>query len=305
VGQPATRIVSLLPSATEICFALGLDENIVGVTHECDYPASAQSKPQITRSKTTAALTSREIDTLVRSQLDETGSIYELDLEMLEALRPDIILTQQLCTVCAVSFDYVAEQAATLTTVPQVINLEPKSLEDVFHSIARVAALVGQPEKAEAMLSGLRTRVDHVREAVALLPKRKAMVLEWIDPPFASGHWIPELVALAGGENTIGFLHAPSREVSWEKILASLPEVLIVAECGFGVERQLQDIDFLLSRVGSDIPEIWVCDGSQYFSRPGPRLVDTLEMISGILHVELREQMLSKFQNTKDIVRIH
>ena len=297
------RIVSLLPSATEICFALGIEDQLVGVTHECDFPDGALTKPKITRSKASEVLSSREIDELVRSQLDTTGSIYELDLDELDRLRPDIILTQQLCTVCAVSYDYVRDQAARLATTPEVINLEPKSLEDVFDSIKSVAELAGVKEKAEELITGLRQRVENVRSRVAGLRQPRTLVLEWVVPPFASGHWIPELVEIAGGENALSFIHAPSREVRWEQVQDSQAEIVIIAECGFGVARQQQDVECFLSRIGSATPQVWVCDGSQYFSRPGPRLVDTLEIITGVLHQELRKGFLSGF-TTNDVVQI-
>jgi len=309
------RIVSLLPSATEILFALGLDEQIAGVTHECDYPEAALRKPKITRSKANESLSSREIDELVRLQLDTTGSIYELDLKKLDELAPDLILTQQLCTVCAVSYDYVREEAGKLTSQPDVINLEPKTLEEVLESIRTVGSLSEATEVAERVVAELEKRIDLIERSVKGLEQKRVVVLEWVDPLFASGHWIPELVERAGGINALAFKHAPSREVTWEKVLASQPEVVIVAECGFSVERQQQDAKFLLSRMdqqwstdprgsaGSEAPEVWVCDGSQYFSRPGPRLVETLELIAGILHPELRKQWHAKFSN-KDIVQL-
>jgi len=317
------RIVSLLPSATEICFALGLEEQLVGVTHECDYPAQALKKPQVTSSSTHEGLASREIDTIVRSQLDNTGSIYELSQEKLESLRPDLILTQRLCTVCAVSIDQVREMAAKLTGVPQVENLEPKSLDEVFETIERVAKLTGSASGAE-VVNRLRARVERVRQAVEGLRKPKVLVLEWIDPPFASGHWIPELIEIAGGENTVAFKHAPSREVPWEKILTADAEIIVVAECGFGIARQQQDLKILRNRldqsasnglngsvstderssVSDSIPEIWVCDGSQYFSRPGPRLVDTVEMLAGIFHKEVREEFFASFRIGHDLEQV-
>jgi iron complex transport system substrate-binding protein len=289
------RIVSLLPSATEICFALGLEDKLVGITHECDYPPAAFQKPQVTSSRTHEGLTSREIDNLVRSQLDATGSIYELSFDKLEALRPDLILTQRLCTVCAVSIDQVREIAAKLSTTPEVINLEPKSLDEVFETIERVAELTGSANGGK-VVEGLKTRVKRVKQSVEGLPKPKVLILEWVDPPFASGHWIPELVQIAGGENTVAFKHAPSREIAWERVMDSDAEIIVVAECGFGIQRQEEDIRILVNRISPAKPELWVCDGSQYFSRPGPRLVDTLEMLAGILHKELREEYLTKYR---------
>jgi iron complex transport system substrate-binding protein len=289
------RIVSLLPSATEICFALGLDDELVGVTHECDYPPAALTKPKITRSKASEHLTSQEIDTLVRSQLDETGSIYELDLDAQEILKPDIILTQRLCTVCAVSFDYVAEQAAKLSTTPRVINLEPRTLDEVFDSIIEVGTLAGKREAACEYVAGLRKRVGDITNEVSNLTKPRVLFLEWADPPFASGHWIPELIELAGGENTKSFKHFPSRQISWQDVNDTKADIIVLAECGFGVQRQVQDAETLKTNLTYTPDEIWIADGSQYFSRPGPRLVESIEILAGILHPELREGKLQSF----------
>ncbi|MDP4198808.1 MAG: cobalamin-binding protein [Bacteroidota bacterium] len=303
------RIVSLLPSATEICYAVGLENQLVGVTHECDYPERATKKLHVTKSRAHNGLSSSEIDTLVRSQLDETGSLYELNFDMLSALEPDLILTQRLCTVCAVSIDQVREMAERLPKKPHVENLEPRTLDEVLETIRRVAVL-GDSAHHGPVLRDLRTRIEHVKRAVKRLSKPKVLVLEWVDPPFASGHWIPELVEIAGGENTVAFKHAPSREVTWDQVVAARAEIIIIAECGFDVQRQKQDIKIFWEKIraaehGFDVmPEVWVCDGSQYFSRPGPRLVDTLELLAGIIHREVRSEFLGKYQLEKDFESI-
>lgn len=297
------RIVSLLPSATEICFALGLEDSLVGVTHECDFPAGALTKPKITRSKASEHLSSQEIDALVRSQLDETGSIYELDLHALEALKPDVILTQRLCTVCAVSFDYVAEQAAKLSTSPTVINLEPRTLDEVFDSILTVSELAGERQRGSDYVAGLREHVSKIAAQVADLPTAGVLFLEWADPPFAAGHWIPELIEIAGGRNTKAFKHAPSRQVTWEQVNEAHAEIIVLAECGFGVERQRQDAETLRTTLSYSPREIWIADGSQYFSRPGPRLVESIQIIAGIIHPTRRGQFLQPFQETGQVAR--
>jgi len=297
------RIISLLPSATEICFALGLENELVGVTHECDYPLAALVKPQITRSKASEHLSSAEIDMLVRSQLDETGSIYELDLEALERLKPDIILTQRLCTVCAVSYDFIEEQAVKLSTKPKVINLEPRTLQEVFESMLLVGKLTGN-DSAEEHVSNLLQRVNEISEQVEHLSKHSVLFLEWADPPFASGHWIPELIEIAGGINTLSFKHSPSRQISWKEINDAKAEIIIIAECGFGVKRQIQDAENLVRNLQYKPKEIWIADGSQYFSRPGPRLVESLEILAGILHPEIREKMLMKFIERIEVKQI-
>lgn len=299
------RIISLLPSATEICFALGLDDELVGVTHECDYPAAAHTKPKITRSKANEHLSSSEIDTLVRSQLDETGSIYELDLSAVEALKPDIILTQRLCTVCAVSFDYVAEEAAKLTTKPRVINLEPRTLEEVFDSIVEVGTLAGDYDRAQTHVAVLRRRVSEITNKVRSLPRPRILFLEWADPPFASGHWIPELIELAGGENTKSFKHLPSRQISWGDVNDAKGDIIVLAECGFGVERQMQDVATLMANLTYTPRDIWIADGSQYFSRPGPRLVESIEILAGIFHEELRNDLLQRYVDAKEVTRVN
>src|ERR1051325_3441658 len=309
------RIVSLLPSATEICYALGLEDQVVGVTHECDYPPEVSKKPRVTKSRPMEGLSSSEIDQLVRSQLDMTaggsGSLYSLSFDMLNALEPDLILTQRLCTVCAVSIDTVREMAGRLDKPARVENLEPKSFAEVLETIGRVRELTAPEQSTSRKLLGdIKHRVARVAEATATFKKPRVVVLEWVDPPFASGHWIPELVEMAGGENVLGFKHAPSREVSWDRVIAAEPDVIVIAECGFGIERQRQDIKIFWERIRAAehsftaMPELWVCDGSQYFSRPGPRLVDTLELLAGILHIQVREEFLSKYESGKDFESI-
>ena len=309
------RIVSLLPSATEICYALGLEDQVVGVTHECDYPPEVSKKPRVTKSRPMEGISSSEIDQLVRSQLDMTaggsGSLYSLSFDMLNALEPDLILTRRLCTVCAVSIDTVREMAGRLDKPARVENLEPKSFAEVLETIGRVRELTAPEQSTSRKLLGdIKHRVARVAEATATFKKPRVVVLEWVDPPFASGHWIPELVEMAGGENVLGFKHAPSREVSWDRVIAAEPDVIVIAECGFGIERQRQDIKIFWERIRAAehgftaMPELWVCDGSQYFSRPGPRLVDTLELLAGILHIQVREEFLSKYESGKDFESI-
>ncbi len=303
------RIVSLLPSATEICYALGLENQLVGVTHECDYPERVSRKPRVTKSRPMVGLPSREIDSLVRSQLDDAGSLYALDFDMLSALEPDLILTQRLCTVCAVSIDQVREMTKRLPKVPQVENLEQRTYGEVLETIRRVGVLTASPHSRE-VLKEMRDRTERVKRAVKGLPKPKALVLEWVDPPFASGHWIPELVEIAGGENTVAFKHAPSREVTWDQVVASQAEIVIIAACGFDIRRQRQDVKIFWEKVRAAefgfavVPEVWICDGSQYFSRPGPRLADTLELLAGILHREIRSEFLGQYQPGKDFESI-
>ena len=308
------RIVSLLPSATEICFALGLGDMVVGVTHECDYPPEALTKPIVTSSPTHEGLTSREIDSLVRSQLDASGSIYGLDVEKLEELKPDLILTQRLCTVCAVSIEQVQEVAASLSSKPLVMNLEPRTMGEVFLSFRTVAQLCNRTIESAPIIAALEARYRNVKHLIRglRLPAPKVMVLEWIDPPFASGHWIPEIVSKAGGENSISFKERPSREISWVDVIESRVDFLIFAACGMGVGWQKKEIEIILAqlrlnglmRESLGTPSMWICDGSQYFSRPGPRLVETTELLATILHPELEAEFGTKFHAGVDFERI-
>ncbi len=289
------RLVSLIPSATEICFALGLDDQLVGVSHECDFPAEASTKRSVTSSEAHTGLSSKEIDLLVRSQLDETGSIYDLDLKVLEELRPDVIFTQRLCTVCAVGYDHVKATVEQLSHRPLVVNLEPSTLSDVIDSFGIVAASAGCPQEATEPMATMAKRFKEVQQRCCELSKPKVLFLEWCDPPFASGHWIPQLISTAGATLTIVYDGSPSREITHEMIDRSEPDIVIVAECGFDVARQRQDIPPLLKRLNHIPSEVWIADGSQYFSRPGPRLVESVKMLAGIIHPELRDEYLPPF----------
>lgn len=285
------RIVSLLPSATEIVCALGLEDSLVAVTHECDYPPSVLDKPRITRSILPPGLSSGEIDAAVREQLGGAHSLYAIDRVLLAALAPDVILTQQLCAVCAVSYDEVLAAARLLTQMPCIVNLEPTTLADVWDDICRVGAATGREEAADRLTAGLRARVDAVRERAAQAETRpRTLLLEWLDPLFCGGHWDPELVEIAGGFDGLGRMHAPSTQISWKSVQEFAPEVLVVAQCGFGVERTAQDMAEFQRLPGySALPavqsgRVYIVNGSDYFSRPGPRLADSLEMLASIVH---------------------
>jgi iron complex transport system substrate-binding protein len=288
------RIVSLLPSATEIVCALGLGDQLVGVTHECDYPALVRDLPKVTRTLIPHDATSRRIDELVRERLRTQRALYSLDLPVLEALRPDLIVTQALCDVCAVAEEEVREAACMLPGDPRVINLEPMTLEEVLDSIAQVAAATGAEERAAAVIPRLRARIDTVAVRTASLRDRpRVALLEWIDPPFSCGHWSPELVRLAGGVEGLGREGEPSRTLGWDEVMAWQPEVLFLACCGFSIERTFQDLDILRGYPGwQNLPcvrarRVYVVNGSDYFSRPGPRLVDSLEILAHALHPDV------------------
>lgn len=289
------RIVSLLPSATEIICGLGLRDQLVGVTHECDYPVGVSELPKVTKTLIPHDASSSEIDALVRDRLKTEKALYSLDMPILESLRPDLIVTQALCDVCAVAEAEVSAAACSLPGSPRVINLEPTCLEDVFDCIGQVAIAADRLESGKAYLDQLRGRVQTVehrtmRHLAAEEQRPGVMLLEWIDPPFCAGHWSPELVALAGGREAIGIAGSRSVTTSWDDIVAANPDVLMIACCGFDVQRTMQDIPILKAYPGWDSlscvksRRVYVVDGSAYFSRPGPRLIDSLEILAAALH---------------------
>jgi iron complex transport system substrate-binding protein len=288
------RIVSLLPSATEIICSLGLEEQLVGVTHECDYPPSVRGLPQVTRTLIPADAESAEIDRLVAARVQTQEALYTLDMPALVRLRPDLIVTQALCGVCAVAEGEVQAAACTLPGRPRVVNLEPTSLGEVLASIDQVATAAGIGERGANVAAGLRKRVEAVASRTTAIGERpRTILLEWIDPPFSCGHWSPELVRLAGGVEGLGREREPSRRVEWNEVVDWQPEALVVACCGFGIERTLRDLPILATQPAwTELPcvrdeRVYVVDGSAYFSRPGPRLVDSLEILAHALHPDV------------------
>jgi iron complex transport system substrate-binding protein len=287
-------IISLLPSATEMICALGLEDRLLGVTHECDYPSSVQRLPKVTRTLIPIDAPSGEIDRLIRARLHTTRALYTLDLAVLRELRPDLIVTQALCDVCAVSEEEVRAAACELPGGPRILNLEPQTLSEVLASMREVAAVAGVERFAEEVIAGLTARVEAVAARTALVQHRpRVALLEWLDPPFSCGHWSPELVRLAGGVEGLGHAGQRSRTLSWDEVLAWQPEVVFIACCGFSVERTLSDLPALRLVPGwQDLPavrsgRVYVTDGSAYFSRPGPRLVDSLEILAHALLPEV------------------
>ena len=286
------RIISLLPAATEIAAALGLMEQVVGISHECDFPVEANNRPRITRCPVhDTGLTSAEIDRWVKRSLHENGTIYTIDEPLLRELQPEIILTQKLCDVCAVGYGTVARLAGTLPGPPAVVNLEPTSLADIFDDIRRVADTCGITDRAEKLIGQLSRRVENVRERASQISHRpKCFLMEWIDPPFCSGHWGPELVEIAGGFDPLGRKHQPSVQVEWRQVLDARPDVIVLALCGYDIARAERDNELLRKFPGFDsLPaaqngRIHLVNASAYFARPGPRIVDSLEILAGILH---------------------
>lgn len=281
------RIVSLLPSATEIICSLGLADFLVGVSHECDYPAQVMALPKVTTSLIPEAASSREIDALVREKLKTSKALYSLNQSVLEKLKPDLIITQALCDVCAVAEEEVSRVVCMLPGDPKVINLAPMTLAQVFESMLQVGRAIGREEHAVSVVKEHQKRVDEVvLRSKRIASKPKLVFLEWLDPPFSSGHWTPELITLAGGVELIGRSGQPSRTLSWREVADANPEILLIAACGFNVERTMQDLPVLnkvmmQKEFASLSPDkIFIVDGSQYFNRPGPRLVDSLEILA-------------------------
>jgi len=287
------RIVSLLPSATEIVCVLGLGDQLVGVTHECDFPEFVRGLPKVTRTLIPKDTSSGEIDRLVREQRKTERALYILDLPALERLRPDLIVTQALCGVCAVADEEVRAAACTLPGTPRVINLEPESLAQVLDAIREVGHAANRSDVADEVVADLSHRVEAVVGRTAGIHHHpRVALLEWLDPPFSCGHWSPQLVSMAGGIEGFGRDGQPSRRLAWDEVCAFAPDVVMIACCGFTVERTFADMPLLNAVPGwNEMPavrsgRVYVVDGSQYFSRPGPRLVDSLEILAHGLHPE-------------------
>ena len=309
------RIVSLLPAATEIAAALGLMDRVVGVSHECDFPEEANARPRVThcavsRSRGTG-LTSAEVNQWVRRALRDNGTIYTIDELLLRKLRPDIILTQTLCDVCAVGYGTVARLAESLPGRPKVVNLEPTSLSDIFDDIRRVAEACSVPERARGIITRLSERVDAVQVRADRISNRpRCFLMEWVDPPFCSGHWGPELVEIAGGYDSLGRKHQPSTQIDWKEVVDARPEVVVLALCGYDINRVPHDYELLRSFPDFDsLPaahhgEIYLVDASAYFARPGPRIVDSLEILAGILHPREFPEFASCGPGDPRVVRI-
>jgi iron complex transport system substrate-binding protein len=306
------RIVSLLPAATEIAAALGLMDQVVGVSHECDFPDEANARARVTHCPVhNVGLTSRQVDRWVRRALRENGTIYTIDERLLRKLQPEVILTQKLCDVCAVGYGTVAKLAETLPGPVQVVNLEPASLPDIFDDIRRVGRTCDVLERAEDLIASLSRRVEDVRERVARITKRpRCFLMEWVDPPFCSGHWGPELVEIAGGFDPLGRKHQPSAELEWQNVLDARPDVIVLALCGYGIARARRDYELLRSLPSfNSLPaaqsgQIYLVDAGAYFARPGPRIVDSLEILAGILHPQQFPEFVSSGRDDPRVARV-
>lgn len=288
------RICSLLPSATEIVCVLGAGDQLVAVTHECDFPPSVASIPKITRSNIPADFSSAQIDAAVSASLESSGSLYELDVPALEELQPDLVITQRLCDVCAVPFDRVQAAANNLSSQPRVLNLDPSSVSGILDCIRLVGEAIGRRDSADALVLLLQQRIDAVREKTRNLPSRpRVFCMEWVDPPFCGGHWMKELVDLAGGCDDLAADRRPSRQIDWSRVVEFAPEVIVLTCCGFDLARCAAEAEILANfeRV-HELPaarsgRVFATDGSAYFSRPGPRIVESLEILAHIVRPEL------------------
>jgi iron complex transport system substrate-binding protein len=286
------KIVSLLPSATEIVYALGLGDRLEAVTDECDYPAEARDKPVVSSSALPQGrpLSSREIDDAVRARMDEQRPLYRLDRTLIQRIQPDVILAQDLCRVCAIPSGDVRDALADLGVEAEVISLDPNTLEDVIASIETAGRALGEDARAAELTASLRERVERVRRTALRLPSIRTLALEWSDPPFAGGHWIPDMVEIAGGTNLLTEKGQPSRQVTWRQVSDATPEVVVFMPCGYYLDEAEDEAVRLYSnpefaatpaaREGS----LFAVDASAYFSRPGPRIVDGLEILAWTIH---------------------
>ncbi len=288
------RILSLLPSATEIVYALGLGDNLVGVSHECDYPPEVRTKPVVSASDLSSTLGSAEIHGAVSAHRHPAHSLYRIDEQLLRQIDPEVILTQELCSVCAIPVAQVREAARILAGPCRIVSLEPNNLRQILDNILTVGEVTGREERARAVTLSLQERIAHVTAVASAVTSRpRVFCMEWMDPPMAGGHWVPEMIRLAGGTDGLGKEGAPSTVIRWEQVVEYDPEVLVVMPCGYKIERTSSEMDRLSNRAGwYNFPavrggRVYIVDSPSYFSRPGPRIVIGLEMLAEIIHPEL------------------
>jgi iron complex transport system substrate-binding protein len=288
----AQRIVSFLPSATEMICALGLIDRLAGVTHECDHPPEVRNKPIVVRSALpTDRMSQSEIDAAVTERLRKGLSLYQVDERLLQAIAPDLIVTQDLCQVCAPSGNEVAQVLSSLPAKPRILWLTPKSLAQIFENLLELGAATGRQRQAEAIIANGRARLEKVAaQASRLTVRPRVFCMEWIDPVYCSGHWVPEMMRIAGGIDKLGREGADSVRVSWNDVLEWAPEVLIVMPCGCGLAKAAEESRLLFSYPGSpSIPAIqngrvYAVDANSYFARPGPRVIEGTELLAHLLH---------------------
>jgi len=286
------RICSLLPSATEVIALLGLSDELVGISHECDYPPSVRSVPiMIEPMIPPHGLASAEIDRQVRQLVESGQRLYRLKDHLLRQAQPDLILSQDLCHVCAVTPDQLHDALCSLRHQPTVLTVNPRTVHDVIDDVVRIGDAAGRSAEGHRLATQLRDRLDAIRTRVQGLSQRpRVACIEWLSPLYVAGHWVPEMVQLAGGQDVLAQPGSPSRVVTWDEVLAAAPDVLIVMPCGFSVERTRTELFQLMQqpgqwRLSSDlVPHTFLVDASSYFSRPGPRLIDGIELLAAILH---------------------
>jgi len=279
------RIVSLVPSATETLFALGAGREVSAVTHECDWPPQATELPRLTRDAIGPGLGSREIDAAVRERTERGESIYELDIDLLAELAPDLIVTQALCTVCAVSHDDVRAVAEERIPGAHVLSLDPRTVGEVLRDVGVLGEAVDRRDEAEALVADAASRIDRVKLAVRAAAAPRVAAIEWLDPPFVAGHWTPQLVAWAGGDDVLGFPGEPSYATGWETVAAAQPDVAVVMPCGYDARRAHEEAEAHRERLDAlGAGQVVAVDAAAYFSRPGPRIVDGLELLAYVLH---------------------
>ena len=279
------RIASLVPSATETLFALGLGDQVVAVTHECDYPPEAAGKPHLTRSLVPEGLSAGQIDATVRRLTGDGRHLYELDEPTLIGLDVDLIVTQAVCEVCAVSYDDVVAVSARLPSRPRVISLDPSNLEEVIADVERLGEATDVKERGAELRGELEGRLAAVRGAVAGARRPKVLALEWLDPPFIGGHWVPEMIEMAGGEDVLGIPGQKSRTAEWDEVAASGAEVVVAMPCGWDARQARAEVASRADRIAAiGAREIWAVDAAASFSRPGPRLVEGSELLAHLLH---------------------
>lgn len=282
------RIASLVPSATEMLFALGIGDRVVAVTHECDHPSAATGLPHLTRTVLPPGLGAEEIDRAVKARIAEGQALYELDADLLERLEPDLIVTQAICAVCAVSYEDVVALAARLPSRPRVLQQDPSTLGEMLEDVIRLGEATGEPELAHELRGDLEGRLAAVRAAVTGAGEPRVVALEWLDPPYVGGHWVPEMISIAGGEDVAGPPGLKSPEVDWGALAGLKPDVAIAMPCGFYLEearRQALEQWEPLAALGAH--RVFAVDGASTFSRPGPRLIDGVELLAHLLHPNL------------------
>lgn len=282
------RIASLVPSATEMLFALGLGGDVVGVTHECDYPPAAAELPHLTRTVLPAGLSAGEIDAAVKEVVGEGRALYALDEERLAELEPDLIVTQAVCEVCAVSYEDVVTVASRLPGPPEVLQQDPSTLGGVLEDVTRLGDAAGIERRARGVRGELEGRLETVRTAVEGAQRPRVLALEWLDPPFLGGHWVPEMIALAGGEDVAGTPGQKSPQVGWEQLLDLEPDVVVAMPCGWYLDDSRAQALAHRERIESlGAQQIFAVDAASTFSRPGPRLVDGVELLAHLFHPQL------------------